>query len=85
MENGLDTDAAYWDELLAQGQRIFGVACDDGHEMYHYGNAFVRVRSENSVPAILNALARGAFYASCGPEIYDFTVESGAAHIACCL
>ena len=83
METGLDTDAAYWDELLAQGQRIFGVACDDGHEMYHHGNACVRVRSENSVPAILDALARGAFYASCGPEIYDFTVEDGTAHIAC--
>ena len=83
MENRLDTNAAYWDELLAQGIRIFGVATDDGHEMYHHCNGYVMVRSENTVPAILDALREGAFYASCGPVIEDFYVEGGRAHIKC--
>ncbi len=83
IENQIDTNAAYWDELLAQGKRIFGVATDDGHAMSHHCNGWVRVRSENTVPAILDALKNGAFYASCGPEIYDFYVEDGVAHVKC--
>ncbi len=83
IENRLDMDAAYWDELLAQGIRIFGVATDDGHAMSHHCKGWVRVNSENNVPAILQALKKGAFYASCGPEIFDFYVEDGVAHIKC--
>ena len=83
IENGLDTNAAYWDELLAQGQRIYGVATDDGHAMSHHGHGWVMVRSENKVSAILSALRAGAFYASCGPEIYDFRVEDGVATVEC--
>lgn len=83
IENRMDMNAACWDELLAQGQTIFGVATDDGHEMHHHCNGWVMVRSENSVPAILDALKAGAFYASCGPEIHDFYIEDGMAHIAC--
>ena len=33
--------------------------------------------------AILEALKNGAFYASCGPEIYDFRIEDGQAVIEC--
>ena len=83
IENRMDMNAAYWDELLAQGQQIYCVATDDGHEMHHHCNGWVMVRSENNVPAILDALKRGAFYASSGPEIYDFYVENGEAHIKC--
>lgn len=83
IENDLDTNASYWDELLDQGQRIFGVATDDGHAMSHHCNGWVRVNSENNVHDILEALKNGAFYSSCGPEIYDFYVKDGAAHIKC--
>ena len=41
------------------------------------------VNSENNVPTILNALERGAFYFSCGPELHDFYVENGKAHVVC--
>lgn len=83
IEDGLDTNAAYWDELLAEGQRIWGVATDDGHAMDQHCLGWVRVNSENRVPAILEALKDGAFYASCGPEIEDFYVENGVAHVRC--
>ena len=83
IEQRMDMNAAYWDELLAQGQRIYGVATDDGHEMHHHCKGWVMVRSENNVPSILKALESGAFYASCGPEIHDFYIENGEAHIAC--
>ena len=78
-----DMDAPYWDELLDQGQVIYGVATDDGHDMDHHCKGWVRVNSENNVSAILDALTSGKFYSSCGPEIYDFYVEDGYAHIKC--
>lgn len=83
IECDMDTDAAYWDELLGQGQVIYGVATDDGHGMHQHCNGWVRVRAENNVNAILDALKNGAFYSSCGPEIYDFYVEDGTAVVEC--
>ena len=83
MENEMDTNAAYWDELLGQGKRIFGVATDDGHAMNQHCRGWVMVRSANNVPAILEALRRGNFYSSCGPVIRDFYVEDGKARLLC--
>ena len=41
------------------------------------------VNAENNINAILKSLNEGAFYSSCGPEIYDFYVEDGSAVIEC--
>lgn len=79
IDNGI-----YWDELLGLGKRIiWGVATDDGHAIQHHCKGWVRVNAEKNIPAILHALQSGAFYASCGPEIYDFYVQDGVAHIHC--
>ena len=83
IDNDMDKDAAYWDELLGQGIRIFGVATDDGHPIYHHCKGWVMVNAENNVNAILKALDQGAFYSSPGPEIYDFYVKDGKAVIEC--
>lgn len=83
IEDDMDTDAAYWDELLGQGQRIYGVATDDGHQDYHHCKGWVMVRAENNISSILQALKDGAFYSSCGPEIYNFYVEDGVAVVEC--
>ncbi len=80
----MDNDASYWDELLGQGIKIYGAATDDGHAMSQHCNGWVRVRAENNVDSILQALKEGSFYASCGPEIYDFYVDdSGNAVVKC--
>lgn len=83
IDNDMDKDAAYWDELLGQGIRIFGVATDDGHPIYHHCKGWVMVNAENNVNAILKALEAGAFYSSTGPEIHDFYVKDGKAVIEC--
>ncbi len=83
IENHLDMNAAYWDELLFNGQRIYGVAVDDGHPMDQHCNSWVMVNAENNVPSILSALKNGEFYSTTGPEIYDFCVEDGVAKIEC--
>ena len=78
---GLDTNCLHWDQLLAEGHRLYGVASDDGHAMRHHGFGWVMVNSENDVDSILDALKNGRFYASTGPEIYDFYVENGYVHV----
>ena len=76
IEDDMDTDnGMYWDELLGMGIKIFGVATDDGHEMYHHCKGWVMVNAENNVKDILASLEKGAFYSSCGPVIKDFYVD----------
>ena len=83
VENGLDAHASYWDEVLFSGRKMYGVASDDGHHPHQNGLGYIRVRAEKNPSSILDALRRGAFYASCGPEIYDFYLEDGQAVILC--
>ncbi len=83
MENGMDTNAAYWDEALDDGQLLGGVATDDGHPMNQHCKGWVMVSSDNDAASILEALEKGEFYSSCGPEIHDFYIEDGVAHVAC--
>jgi len=83
IENHQDMNASYWDEILYSGQKLWGVATDDGHAMSHHCNGWVMVNAENNVPAILKAIEQGDFYASTGPEIYDFYVEDGMAKVSC--
>lgn len=83
IENHMDTDAAYWDELLEQGKVIYGVATDDGHAMSNHCNGWVMVNAENDIDSILSALKNGAFYSSCGPEIYNFYIDGNKACVDC--
>ena len=83
-EGNEDMNAPYWDEILGEGQPVFGVATDDGHPMRQHCRGWVMVRAKSrSVKDILAALREGAFYASTGPVIHDFYVEDGIAHIQC--
>ena len=79
----MDGDAAYWDELLGMGKKIFGVATDDGHGMHQHCKGWVMVNAEKNINSILKALENGEFYSSCGPEIYDFYVEDGKVFVDC--
>ncbi len=83
IEHDLDTDALYWDLLLRKGIKIFGVATDDGHNAETYGLGWVCVNAPKEVDGILHALEKGAFYSTCGPEIYDFYLDNGEAVIEC--
>jgi len=77
---GLGYSRVHWDELLAAGHRLTGLAVDDvhwGHGPGAEGVGYVMVRAaEPSVPAILDALRSGAFYASTGPDILDLSVDT---------
>ncbi len=87
----------FWDAALMDGKRWWGVATDDNHNGYPTSlgwpfdhvesdsfGGWVMVKAENrSSEAIIVALEKGSFYATGGPEIYDFSVQDGVAHVAC--
>jgi len=80
---GTDSNTYHWDVLLHEGRRVYAVASDDGHNLQQNCFGWVRVNAEKNVPSILKALENGEFYASCGPEIYDFFLEDGQVCINC--
>lgn len=74
--------SVHWDDVLAQGRRLWATAVDDTHWHYpDYGGGWVMVQAEQrTAEAVLAALAAGRFYASQGPEIRDFWVDGGEVH-----
>lgn len=81
IEDQMDDDAAYWDEMLSLGHKIWGVAVDDGHQKHHHCGGWVMVNAEKNVKSILEALKNGSFYSSTGPVITDFYVDNGVAFV----
>jgi hypothetical protein len=76
---GLGHSRVHWDELLATGRRLNGLAVDDSHWRHDaQGIGYVMVRAQSAdEPAILDALRHGHFYASTGPRIDDLCVVRG--------
>jgi hypothetical protein len=76
LENGTGSSAAFWDAILNQGAPCLGVACDDCHypgRDSRLGWTMVHAR-ERTREAVLDALRRGWFYGSAGPEIRDVRI-----------
>lgn len=74
-----------WDRLLTANKRVWGVAVDDMHhlikpldvESVPPGRAWVCVRAEKrDAKSILDALQRGDFYASMGPELEEYNATA---------
>ena len=65
-----------WDELLFDGYRVPGIAVDDVHsERNLFGGWTVICAREKSREAVMDALRKGEFYASQGPEFHSITLE----------
>ena len=75
----------HWDDLLARGRLVWGLAVDDTHWAGgDPGRGWVMVKAPELAPqAILGALAAGSFYASQGPEIYDVQVGPQEVYVRC--
>ncbi|MBN1401612.1 MAG: CehA/McbA family metallohydrolase [Anaerolineae bacterium] len=80
MMDGLGYASVQWDELLASGLRLTGLAVDDVHWRHGaQGQGFVMVRAPQlEEQAILEALRSGHFYASTGPTLSDLRVVAGS-------
>lgn len=73
------------DMLLDEGHRLTAYAADDAH--FRFPDAFggwMMVKSADNEPeALVAAMKAGLFYASQGPVIHAFAVESGEALVEC--
>lgn len=77
--------AAIADLLLTEGSRLTLIATDDAHfsEPDHFGG-WTMVKAERNEPeALLDALKRGDFYSSQGPELRDVRIEGDKVVVEC--
>lgn len=71
-----------YDQMLRSGKRIFAVAADDNHSAASSCGAYVVVLADKlEYKTVTDALLRGDFYASEGPEIGALWYEDGCVHI----
>lgn len=75
----------YYDAALLAGNAMWCFATDDAHNLTpHDCGGHITVRCDSLTNAdVCKAIRDGSFYASEGPEVYDFFVEDGTAHISC--
>ncbi len=82
---------AIYDDLLRQDKRLYAVAADDNHNAYpddscgsdSFGG-FVMIKAKSlDYEVITDALFRGDFYASQGPEIKELYIEDGKIKVKC--
>lgn len=72
-----------YEEMLRSGQRLFCVATDDNHNCEEFEDplcdsfgGFTMIHAaELTYKAIMESLRAGNFYASMGPEIYEFSQQ----------
>ena len=66
-----------WEEMLARDKCLTGYAADDAHfGTPDAGGGWVMVKAERLEPELLlEALKRGDYYSSQGPEIHDISIN----------
>lgn len=85
VENNTGQGDIYWDMLSLSGKRVFGIATDDSHSLEgDAGGGWLMVKAESlTSQAILEAIEKGHFYASAGPEIHEVTISDGVISVEC--
>ena len=89
VDNARGFSTVHWDDLLAAGGRLWGVAVDDAHWRqgdHDAGLGWIWVKAPAlTQESILHALEKGLFYSSCGPLIHDLKLDvaSGEVRVQC--
>jgi hypothetical protein len=83
LECGRGLAGVHWDELLGAGRLCPALATDDSHHPgFDSGHAWTWARTrDRTIPAVLDALATGAFYASCGPVLHEVVRDGDALEV----
>ena len=76
---GKGVSESHWDDVLDRLGPAIGLAVDDTHHTDRdaFGGWIMVKAAELTTPAILDAMTRGAFYSTMGPEIKDIRVTHG--------
>lgn len=83
---GLIDNEYVYDDLLRSGKRMYCVAADDCHDASISENIRGHIMVETDklqYASVIEALKKGKFYSSAGPEIYELYYEDGTVYIKC--
>ncbi len=76
--NGYTDNPVPLDTLLRRGERLFPLATDDCHVFDDFCHGWVMVDAERlEYKAVMDALEKGDFYASTGPDFKEISIEDG--------
>lgn len=65
-----------WDELIAKGKKTAAIAVDDMHrESALFGGWTVICAKERTLESVMDALRKGEFYATQGPQFHTLALE----------
>ncbi len=71
-------------DLARAGQEVYPLATDDAHSLKDCFGGWIMIKADKlEYDVIFEALRRGDFYASNGPEIYNLYFENGIVHVDC--
>ena len=73
-----------YDDLLRSGHRIYAVGTDDNHVPDHECGSWTMIKADRlDYRTITDALEKGNFYTSHGPQIHSLWVEDNEIHVTC--
>ena len=79
-----DNCANVYQDLLKLGTRLFPLATDDVHAIEHAFGGWVMIGAEKlSYEAVIEALEKGDFYATTGPDIHSIAIEGKTLTVKC--
>lgn len=80
-----ENNGLIYQDMLMQGNRIFPVGADDMHNAKSFAGAWIMVGAEKlEYSSVIEALEKGDFYASTGPDIFELTLrDGGIVHVRC--
>ena len=79
-----EDNARVFKDLMNLGNRLFPVGADDAHRREHMGLAWIMLGAEKlEYGSVIDALEKGDFYMSCGPEIHSLSIEGNILKITC--
>ncbi len=87
--NRMEYNAPLYDKLLRLGKKIYCHSADDNHNKTPFGmpgcDSFggfsMIMANELSYSSVIEALEKGEFYSSMGPQIKELTVDGSRVHI----
>lgn len=72
------------DDLLKKGRQVFPLATDDSHTLFDRFGGWTMIKAEKlDYKTIMDALEKGDFYASTGPQIEELYLEDGVLTVVC--
>jgi hypothetical protein len=83
---GRGLSAVHWDDMLGDGRRVFGFAADDMHTMTpgRMPGGWIMVKATaKTEKSIFEAITRGFFYSTQGPEIKDIHIRKNEVQFEC--